>query len=89
MTSDKPSRYANTAPLSKAEAVLLETPGGRENDHGAADEQRLNSDELERPGVGAVPVSTATAHRQPGMGAEETEDGLSDSEEALRHAAVR
>jgi hypothetical protein len=85
--SSERNPYANTAAVSKTDAALLETPTGREDDRGAADHGRLNNDELQRLDVGAVPMSTVTARRQPGTGADETEDGLSDNEEALRRAA--
>jgi len=58
---------------------------GREDNFGAdpASESRLD---IAQP-VGAVPRSTVTGAHQPGMGADETEDGLSGTEEAARRAA--
>ena len=70
-----------------ADAPLLETPLGRENDFGAADENALNEDELERPEVLSPPRSEITGRHDEGSGANETIDGLDEIQEAVRHGA--
>ena len=70
-----------------SDAPLLETPMGRENDFGAADENRLSNDEIERPEVLSRPRSEITARHDEGSGANETLDGLDEYQEAVRHGA--
>jgi len=70
-----------------SDAPLLETPMGRENDFGAADENTLNEDELQRPEAFTRPVSEITARHDEGSGANETVDGLDEYQEAVRHGA--
>jgi len=70
-----------------SDAPLLETPSGRENDFGAADEGRLNEDELRRPEVLSRPRSEITGRHDEGSGANETIDGLDEIQEAMRHGA--
>src|SRR3954468_20508943 len=70
-----------------SDVPLLETPAGRENDFGAADEDRLNEDELQRPEVLSRPRSEITGRHDEGSGANETMDGLDEIQEAIRHAA--
>jgi hypothetical protein len=70
-----------------SDAPLLETPMGRENDFGAADENTLNADELERPEVLSRPRSEITGRHDEGSGANETVDGLDEYQEAVRHGA--
>jgi len=70
-----------------ADAPLLETPLGRENDFGAADENALNEDELERPEVLSRPRSEITGRHDEGSGANETIDGLDEYQEAARQGA--
>jgi len=69
------------------DAPLLETPLGRENDFGAADENALNEDELARPEVLSRPRSEITGRHDEGSGANETVDGLDELQEAVRHGA--
>ncbi|MDQ2082532.1 hypothetical protein RA307_20285 [Xanthobacteraceae bacterium Astr-EGSB] len=83
----RPHRYAELREVSPRDAPFLETPAGRADDDGASDPTSPASDEIHRQDVGATPRSTVTGRHQPGMGGEETEDGLSGSEEAVRHAA--
>jgi hypothetical protein len=66
---------------------LLESPLGRENDFGAADQGTLADEEVRRPEADVHPVSEITGHHDPGSGAEETDDGLDDYAEAVRHGA--
>jgi hypothetical protein len=70
-----------------SDAPLLETPLGRENDFGAADENTLNQDELERPEVLSRPRSEITGRHDEGSGANETVDGLDEYQEAARQGA--
>ena len=70
-----------------SDAPLLETPMGRENDFGAADENTLNADEIERPEVLSRPRSDVTARHDEGSGANETVDGLDEYQEAARQGA--
>ena len=79
------SRYANAAQVDETAAPLLPGIAGREDNLGAdpASESRLDV----RQPIGAVPRSEVTGAHQPGMGADETTDGLSGTEEAVRSAA--
>jgi hypothetical protein len=70
-----------------SDAPLLETPMGRENDFGAADESAPNADEIERPQVLSRPRSEITGRHDEGSGANETIDGLDEYQEAVRHGA--
>lgn len=81
----KSSSYANGAQVGDADAPVLPGIAGREDNLGAdpASESRLD---IAQP-VGAVPRSEVTGAHEPGMGANETVDGLSDTEEAARRAA--
>ena len=79
------SPYANSAQVDDTAAPALAGIAGREDNLGAdpASESRLD---IAQP-VGAVPRSEVTGVHQPGMGANETPDGLSGTEEAARRAA--
>lgn len=70
-----------------SDAPLLETPTGRENDFGAADENTLTEDEIVRPEVASHPRSEVTGRHDEGSGANETIDGLDEYQEAARHGA--
>jgi hypothetical protein len=83
----EPYRYAELREVSSRDASLLETPAGRADDNGASDPTSPANDEIRRPDVRATPRSAVTDHHEPGTGAEENEDGLSDTEEAIRRAA--
>jgi len=83
----RPHRHAELREVSSRDAPLLETPAGRADDDGASDPTSPANDEIHRQDVGATPRSAVTDRHEPGMGAEENEDGLTDSEEAVRHAA--
>ena len=76
------SQYANTAQVSASDRPLLPGITGREDDLGA-DPASPTAVDVDQP-IGAQPRS---AQHQPGMGADETVDGMSDTEEALRAAA--
>jgi hypothetical protein len=79
------SGYANTAEFNDADQALLNGVTGREDNFGAdpASDSQLDIDQP----IGAQPRSQITAYHDPGTGAQETEDGLSETEESLRRAA--
>jgi len=79
------SQYANTAEVKGSDQVLLPGTTGREDDLGA-DPASPSAADVDKP-VGARPLSEVTGRHQPGMGANETTDGLSETEEAVRVAA--
>jgi hypothetical protein len=79
------SQYANTAQVSASDRPLLPGITGREDDLGA-DPASPAAVDVDQP-IGAQPRSAITGQHQPGMGADETVDGLSGTEEALRAAA--
>ena len=79
------SEFANEAELRPDEAVLVATPLGRESTPGA-EPGTLTAADAVRP-VGAVPRSQETGRHDSGSGANETIDGLTETEEALRQAA--
>jgi len=76
---------ANSTQLDTADAAVLPSATGREDNLGA-DPGLISQPDISRP-VGAQPASAITGTHQPGTGANETPDGLSGSEEALRRAA--
>jgi len=78
-------QYANTAQVRGSDQVLLPGIAGREDDLGA-DPASPSVADVNQP-VGARPRSDVTGQPQPGMGANETTDGLSETEEAVRAAA--
>jgi hypothetical protein len=82
---NRASRYANSAEVSDADATVLPGITGRD-DHLGADPGSDSKLDIDQP-IGAQPRSTVTGRHEPGMGANETEDGLSDTEETLRRAA--
>ena len=79
------SHYANRAEISDADSPLLMSPTGREDNQGA-EPGSLAQPDVEKP-VGAEPRSAITGRHEPGMGANETIDGLSGTEESARLAA--
>lgn len=81
------SRYGNEGEVAARDAPLLETPAGRENDHGAGDPRSAAADAVRRKDVGATPRSAITGRHDPGTGANETRDGLDATGEDLRRAA--
>jgi len=81
----KPSQYANTAQVKEPDRTLLPGITGREDDLGS-DPASPAAVDAEQP-IGAQPRSAMTGQHQPGTGANETIDGLSGTEEALRAAA--
>jgi hypothetical protein len=87
------SVYANTPIIDGSAEPVLATPSGRDRDTPRSDDAEISgassdfAEEANRRDVGAIPRSAITAYHQPGMGAQENEDGLSDSEEETRHFA--
>jgi hypothetical protein len=79
--------YASVPAMDPDAEPLLESPVGRENDYGAADQGTPADDEVRRPEADAHTVGEVTGHHDPGTGAEETEDGFDDYEEAVRHGS--
>lgn len=79
--------YANEPEVTAEDEALLETPFGRENDFGASDKGTVADDEVRRPEADAHPRSEVTGRHDAGSGADETDDGLDDILEAVRHAA--
>jgi hypothetical protein len=79
--------YANEPEVAAEDEPLLESPAGRENDFGAIDQETVTDDEVRRPETDAHPRSEITGRHDPGSAAEDTEDGLDDIGEAVRHAA--
>jgi hypothetical protein len=79
------SPYANSAEVSETDSPSLPGIAGREDNMGAdpASDSRFD---VAQP-VGAVPRGEITGAHQPGTGANETADGLSGTEEAVRQAA--
>jgi hypothetical protein len=83
--SKRSSQYANNAEVSDADSPLLMSATGREDSQGA-EPGSLAQVDVTKP-VGAEPRSALTGRHQPGMGANETIDGLSGTEESARAAA--
>jgi hypothetical protein len=79
------SHYANTAQVTESDRALLPSITGREDNLGA-DPASPAAVDVDQP-IGAQPRSAVTGQHQPGIGANETVDGLSGTEEALRAAA--
>lgn len=75
----KHSRFANEGEVIPADEPALDGPTGRQG--GAEDVTEEGPDEELSVDVGAQPMSEITARR------EETEDGLDDTEEAVRREA--
>jgi hypothetical protein len=85
LNQSQQSEYANTAQVKASDRPLLPGIAGREDDLGA-DPGSPAAVDIEQP-IGAQPRSAVTGQHQPGMGANETVDGLSGTEEAVRAAA--
>lgn len=79
------SPYANTSQVQEADRPLLPGITRREDDLGA-DLASSSAGDVRKP-VGAQHWSVVSAEYQAGMGANETIDGLSGTEEAVRVAA--
>lgn len=91
MTSDpkypnsKPSDYANNEPIPAEDAAVLESPVGHEDNYGA-EPGFIGADDVKQP-IGARPRSEITGRHDEGAGANETIDGLGETEEMTRRLA--
>ncbi len=84
-TARTKSRGYKRSIIDPGTARVLPGPTGREDNKGA-DPGTLAAEEIDQP-VGAKPRSNVTGRHDPGSGANETVDGLSDTEEMTRRAA--
>ena len=81
----RPSEFANQGEIKRLDPAENDTLTGREDHRGLAEASALAGSEINRP-VGAQPRSEVTGRHDPGSGANETPDGLTDTEEELRRA---
>lgn len=79
------SEFANEGEVSESDALLLEGATGRVDDRGAA-RDFTGSDEIELPPF-ATPKSVVTGRHDEGQDANETIDGLTDTDEMTRRLA--
>jgi hypothetical protein len=82
----RPSEFANQGEVNQRQAAELASPTGREDHLGLTESGATAASEINKP-IGAHPRSEVTGRHDAGSGANETADGLSALEEALRHAA--
>jgi hypothetical protein len=80
------SEFANLGEVDPTDAAALDSPTGREDHLGLAEARRVAGSEIKKP-IGAQPRSEVTGRHDAGSGANETVDGLTSTEEALRRAA--
>ena len=80
------SEFANHGEIRQTDPAECDTPTGREDHLGLAESGATAASEIKKP-IGAQPRSEITGRHDPGSGANETVDGLTDMEEELRHAA--
>jgi hypothetical protein len=80
------SEFANQGEIQNTDPAECDTPTGREDHLGLAESGATAGSEINKP-IGARPRSQVTGRHDPGSGANETVDGLTDMDEALRHAA--
>lgn len=81
----QPSEFANERSVSNGDARVLGGGLGHDDDQGA-EPGSVARDDIRKP-VGATPRSAVTGRHDAGSGANETQDGLTASEEAIRRAA--
>jgi len=81
-----PSEFANQGEIPRLDPAENDTPTGREDHLGLAGSNATAGSEIKKP-IGAQPRSAVTGRHDPGSGANETIDGLTDAEEELRRAA--
>lgn len=79
------SEFANQAELTEDELAIVGGDTGREDTQGATDGEAA-ADDIRKP-IGATQRSTRTSRSQDGMHDDETDDGLTNSEEMARHNA--
>jgi hypothetical protein len=80
-------RKQNPTLVPFADRALLETPIGRENDHGVADRGVLAEDEIRDKKILTEPRSVVTGRHDAGSAANDTDDGLNEVEEEVRKLA--
>jgi len=80
------SEFANQGEIARTDPAENDTVTGREDHLGLAEASAVAGSEINKP-IGAQPRSEITGRHDPGSGANETVDGLSGTEEALRQAA--
>lgn len=81
----KSSEFANQTEVSEQDSTLLGRIVGREDQNGA-ESGFLGADDTNLP-LGATPQSVITGRHDDGSDANETIDGLNESEEMTRHLA--
>jgi hypothetical protein len=77
------TRFGNAVQMSAPDRALLPASAGEGDGADPASSEAVDGDQT----VGAQPRNNVTDEHQPGMGANETADGLSGTEEAVRAAA--
>jgi hypothetical protein len=82
----RPSGFANLGEIPEVDPAENDTVTGREDHLGLAETSSLAGSEINKP-IGAQPRSEVTGRHDAGSGANETVDGLTSEEEALREAA--
>jgi hypothetical protein len=80
------SKFANSADVNEFDASLLDSPAGREDRQGLPGAGEIPAREIARP-LGGQPRSEITGRHDAGSGANETIDGMSSTNEALRQGA--
>jgi hypothetical protein len=85
LAEDNLNERAPSVRPNESDGLLLPGITGREDNLGA-DPVSESSLDVSQP-IGAEPRSAVTGRHEPGMGANETVDGLSGNEEAVRRAA--
>jgi hypothetical protein len=83
-TRAKDSEFANQGELTPNEAVAAESVSEREDSQGA-EPGTMAAGDVRKP-IGARPESLVSGRHDEGSDANETEDGLTESEEAMRKA---
>jgi hypothetical protein len=84
-TDRRQSEFANEAFVNDADVPALDALADRGGNQGA-EPGAASEDDVHQP-IGARPRSETTGRHDDGAGANETVDGLSDTEEATRRAA--
>ncbi|MER9643680.1 hypothetical protein [Mesorhizobium sp. M0239] len=79
------SDFANDEPIRPEDAAVLDSPAAHEDRHGA-DPGFVGADDVDRS-IDAMPRSEITGRHDEGAGANETIDGLSETEELTRSYA--
>ena len=83
---DDESEFANQGEITRTDPAEFDSPTGREDHMGLAETRPIVGSEINKP-IGAQPRSEVTGRHDEGSGANETKDGLTNTEEALRRAA--